>query len=67
MTYRSLFDHSIQGIKHKYKPFFGIQGHPEGCPGPTDIGLIFKEFLQEAFQYSKILKHELNQCQKIPA
>lgn len=67
VTYRSLFDHSIQGIKHKYKPIFGIQGHPEGCPGPTDIDLIFKEFIRESIQYSKTLNDELNQCQKISA
>ncbi len=67
VTYRSLFDSSIQGIKHKYKPLFGIQGHPEGSPGPTDIGLIFREFIQEVFQYNKTLNYELNQCLKIPA
>ena len=46
MTYRSLFDNSLQGIKHKIKPALGFQGHPEASPGPHDIDIIFDEFIQ---------------------
>ncbi len=45
ITHRSLFDNSIQGIRHKNKPAFGFQGHPEASPGPHDIELIFNEFI----------------------
>ena len=37
VTHRSLFDNSIQGIKHKAKPVFAFQGHPEASPGPRDV------------------------------
>ena len=45
-THRSLFDHSLQGIKHRDKPAFGFQGHPEASPGPHDIEGIFEEFIK---------------------
>jgi len=45
ITHRSLFDNTIQGIKHKKKPIFSFQGHPEACPGPQDINYLFKEFV----------------------
>lgn len=45
ITHRSLFDNTLQGIKHKEKPAFGFQGHPEASPGPHDIESIFNEFI----------------------
>ena len=45
-THRSLFDHSLQGIRHREKPAFGFQGHPEASPGPHDLEAIFIEFTQ---------------------
>lgn len=45
ITHRSLFDNTLQGIRHKTKPAFGFQGHPEASPGPHDINLIFDEFI----------------------
>ncbi|MBN9225872.1 MULTISPECIES: glutamine-hydrolyzing carbamoyl-phosphate synthase small subunit [Legionella] len=46
ITHRSLFDNTLQGIRHKEKPAFGFQGHPEASPGPHDIEIIFNEFIQ---------------------
>ena len=46
VTHRSLFDNSLQGIRHREKPVLGFQGHPEASPGPHDIEIIFDEFLQ---------------------
>lgn len=45
ITHRSLFDNTLQGIKHKTKRAFGFQGHPEASPGPHDIEEIFNEFV----------------------
>jgi len=44
VTHTSLFDQTIQGVRHKTKPAFSFQGHPEASPGPQDIGYLFKEF-----------------------
>ena len=45
VTHRSLFDNTLQGIRHKEKPALGFQGHPEASPGPHDIEIIFNEFI----------------------
>lgn len=46
VTQRSLFDQSLQGIKHTSKPAFGFQGHPESSPGPHDIEILFNDFIK---------------------
>lgn len=46
VTHRSLFDNTVQGIKHKTKPAFGFQGHPEASPGPHDIESLFDNFIE---------------------
>ena len=43
-THRSLFDQTLQGIRHRAKPAFGFQGHPEASPGPHDIQYLFTQF-----------------------
>jgi carbamoyl-phosphate synthase small subunit len=44
ITHVSLFDGSLQGIEFTDKPAFGFQGHPEGSPGPHDLGFLFDRF-----------------------
>ena len=46
VTYRSLFDGTLQGIEHVSKPMFGLQGHPEASPGPHDIQMVFDKFIE---------------------
>ena len=45
ITQRSLFDDTIQGVRHQSKPFLGFQGHPEASPGPQDAQVLFDEFI----------------------
>jgi carbamoyl-phosphate synthase small subunit len=45
VTHRSLFDGTIQGLRHKTKPVFCVQGHPEASPGPHDSLYLFKQFV----------------------
>ena len=45
VTHISLFDKSIEGLKHKELPFFSVQYHPEASPGPTESSYLFEEFL----------------------
>ncbi|NUF49031.1 glutamine-hydrolyzing carbamoyl-phosphate synthase small subunit [Gilliamella sp. ESL0250] len=45
-THKSLFDGSLQGIHHNYKPAFSFQGHPEASPGPHDAAPLFDHFIE---------------------
>ncbi len=46
VTHRSLFDHTIQGIRHRHCPAFSFQGHPEASPGPHDCARLFDQFIE---------------------
>lgn len=39
-------DNTNEGIRHKKKPFFSTQFHPEASSGPTDTDFLFDHFLQ---------------------
>ncbi len=45
VTHRSLFDQSIQGVRHNSKPAYAFQGHPEASPGPHDADHLFVDFI----------------------
>jgi carbamoyl-phosphate synthase small subunit len=38
-------DNTNEGMKHKTKPFFSTQFHPEASGGPTDTGYLFDVFI----------------------
>lgn len=38
-------DGSVEGIRHKTKPWRAVQFHPEASPGPTDTAWLFDEFI----------------------
>ncbi|MDO4569553.1 MAG: glutamine-hydrolyzing carbamoyl-phosphate synthase small subunit [Planctomycetia bacterium] len=44
-SYINLNDGTCEGIRHKTKPFFSVQFHPEACGGPRDAGVLFDQFL----------------------
>lgn len=58
VTHHSLFDGSLQGIKHQSLPAFGFQGHPEAGPGPQEVGVLFDEFIDMIHAYQQ---HKLTQ------
>jgi len=39
-------DKTVEGIRHKRKPAFAFQWHPEASPGPYDTEFLFEEFLK---------------------
>jgi carbamoyl-phosphate synthase small subunit len=38
-------DNTNEGIRHKSKPFFSTQFHPEASSGPTDTDFLFDDFI----------------------
>lgn len=43
----NLNDQTNEGMKHKEKPFFSTQFHPEASGGPTDTAFLFDLFLDQ--------------------
>ena len=44
ITYKSLNDDSLEGLRLENKPVLSVQFHPESAPGPHDAHDIFGEF-----------------------
>jgi len=45
VTHVNLYDHTVEGLRHRQKPIFCVQYHPEAAPGPHDADYLFRQFL----------------------
>ena len=48
----NLNDQTNEGMRHRSKPFFSTQFHPEASGGPTDTEFLFDQFIELIREYS---------------
>ena len=51
--FRNVNDKTVEGIRHRKKPVFGTQFHPEASPGPCETGFLFDQFAEEVRKFAK--------------
>ena len=47
ITHRSLFDGTVQGMRHAAYGLYSVQYHPEAAPGPHDADYLWDVFLDQ--------------------
>ncbi len=55
----NLNDRCVEGLRHKHRPVFSIQYHPEASPGPHDALNYFDEFVALMARQQQVSRQEV--------
>lgn len=53
LTHINLFDRTVAGVELEGRPVFGVQYHPEACPGPQDSNALFERFVGSVIEHRR--------------
>jgi carbamoyl-phosphate synthase large subunit len=62
--FTNLNDGSNEGLKHKTKPIFTTQFHPEASSGPTDTAFLFDEFIKMIQESKNKIPNQFNKVEE---
>jgi len=51
LYFTNLNDGTCEGVRHRSKPIYATQFHPEASGGPTDTAFLFEQFIEEVERY----------------
>jgi carbamoyl-phosphate synthase small subunit len=53
VTHTNLYDGTVEGMIHEKLSLFGVQFHPEACPGPNDSRQILGDFVETVKKHAQ--------------
>ncbi len=66
-THIHLNDNTLAGFRHRTKPVFAVQYHPEASPGPHDSSYLFDCFIEVMQSGQPLDRAMLERVQRVPA
>jgi len=67
VTHRHMNDDTVAGLRHRSKPVFCVQYHPEASPGPHDSAYLFDCFIRMMGTRQPISADDMKQAQSVTA
>jgi len=67
VTHRHMNDETVAGFRHRTKPVFCVQYHPEASPGPHDSAYLFDCFVRMMGTRQPISADDMRQAQSMTA